>query len=113
MSKPAQQHIADNTPILVGAGQFTEHLQPDIDNPLSAPVELAARAAQAALDSAGGNISGGDIEAIATIRLFSDSAPAWACPFGRSDNPPASIARRIGARPNWNIYSNAGGDQPL
>ena len=107
------QAIPDNTPLLIGAGQYTEQLPSSGDGPLNSPVELAARAAKLAIESAGGSLTGSDIDAIATIRLFSDSAPAWACPFGRSDNPPASIARRIGARPNWNIYSNAGGDQPL
>ena len=113
MSIDSNPQLADNTPILVGAGQYTEHLSADAEPALNPPVELAARAAVKAIASTGGNFSASDIEAIATSRLFSDSAPAWACPFGRSDNPPESIARRIGATPRERIYSDAGGTQPL
>ena len=113
MSSDSNPQLADNTPILVGAGQYTEHLSAGVEPALNPPVELAARAAANAVASTGGNFSAADIEAIATIRLFSDSAPAWACPFGRSDNPPESIAQRIGAAPRERIYSDAGGTQPL
>ncbi|TDG14845.1 acetyl-CoA acetyltransferase [Seongchinamella unica] len=115
MSSDSNLQLADNTPILVGTGQYTEQL-PANGEPalaLTPPVELAARAAADAVTSTGGHFSAADIETIATIRLFSDSAPVWSCPFGRSDNPPESIARRIGASPRERIYSDAGGTQPL
>ncbi len=74
-------------------------------------MELAARAARAALADAG---CGADaVDSIAVIRLFSDSAPAWKCPFGGSNNPPESVARRLGIEVRDRLYSNAGGTQPM
>ena len=105
--------MPDNTPIIVGAGQFTEHLPKKGEAALSAPMQLAARASQAAINDAGGKLRGSDIDTIAAIQLFSDSVPAWACPFGRSNNPPESIARQIGAAPERRIYSTIGGTLPL
>lgn len=107
------QQLPDNTPIIVGAGQHTEHITDPASAPLSGPMDLAAQAARIALDDAGGKLRATDIDAIAAIRLFSDSAPAWACPFGGSDNPPESIASRLGASPRKRIYSDANGAQPL
>lgn len=104
--------VPDNAPVLVGAGQFTEPLAQS-DPLLNPPMALAASAATRAVGDAGGALSPADIDTIAFIRLFADSAPAWACPFGGSDNPPESVARRIGASPGRRIYSNAGGTQPL
>ncbi|MEP5568582.1 MAG: hypothetical protein ABJN62_12150 [Halioglobus sp.] len=113
MDRSQHQHLPDNTPILVGSGQYTE--QPDSQDAaqLNPPMELAARASQRAIDDAGGALQAADIDAIAVIRLFSDSAPAWACPFGRSDNPPQSVAHRLGASPQSRIYSTLGGNEPL
>ena len=103
--------LPDHTPIIVGSGQYTETLVEGETPLLNPPMSLAATASQRALDDAG--ISAEQVDTISVIRLFSDSAPAWRCPFGGSDNPPASIARRIGAKPAQRIYSNAGGTQPL
>ena len=100
----------DHTPIIVGSGQYTELLADGETPLLNPPMALAATASQTALDDAG--IPADQLDTIAVIRLFSDSAPAWRCPFGGSDNPPASIAQRIGAQPAQRIYSNAGGTQP-
>lgn len=105
--------VPDNTPIIVGAGQFTEHLPTEGEAPLRTPMDLAAIASKSAIDDAGGTLRGSDIDTIAVIRLFSDTAPIWACPFGRSNNPPESIARQIGAVPERRIYSTPGGTQPL
>lgn len=113
MDRSQHQQIPDNTPILVGAGQYTEQLESQSPAQLNPPMELASRASQLAIDDAGGTLQAGDIDAIAVIRLFSDSAPAWACPLGRSDNPPQSIAHRLGANPQRRIYSALGGNQPL
>lgn len=104
--------VPDNWPVIVGAGQVTEPLAGS-DAPLTAPMQLAANAGRMALADAGGDAHAACIDTVATIRLFSDSAPAWACPFGRSDNPPDTVARSIGATPERLIYSNAGGTQPL
>lgn len=108
-----EENIPDNTPIIVGAGQYTEHIDPGSEPPLHSPAELATRACFAALKDSSGSVSAADIDTIAFIRLFSDSAPAWACPFGGSNNLPESVAQQIGASPRRRIYSNLGGTQPL
>jgi len=74
-------------------------------------MQLAATACQMALQDAG--VRAVDIDTIAVIRLFSDSAKTWASPFGGSNNPPESVARRIAANPGQRIYSCAGGTEPL
>ncbi len=99
--------LADTTPILVGAGQVVQR-----EATTDSPMKLAAEAARRALDHAGGS---GLVEAIDTIsvtRLFSDSMGMPPCPFGRSDNPPASLARAIGASPAHFIYGQVGGNEP-
>jgi acetyl-CoA C-acetyltransferase len=101
------ENVADNTPILVGAGQVVER-----EATHNSPMNLAARAAADAVANCGGSNIAGAIDTIAVVRLFSDSAPMWACPFGRSNNPPQSIAAHIGANPTERIYSQTGGNQP-
>lgn len=112
-SNAIKTHVPDNTPIIVGAGQYTQRITSGQEPPLSAPMDLAATASKLALRDAGGTLQADDINCIAVSRLFSDSAPAWACPFGASDNPPQSIAHRIGATPQQRIYGTIGGTQPL
>lgn len=103
--------IPDNTPIIIGVGQHVERLAADALPPFTPAVGLAATAAQAALADA--NVAASEIDTICMIRLFADSAPAWRCALGRSDNPPESVARRIGTAPARRIYSNSGGTEPL
>ena len=101
------QGLADNTPILVAAGQHVER-----EASLRSPIDIAAIAAQNALDDAGLDDASA-LDTIAVVRLFSDSAPNWQTAFGRSNNPPLSIAGRISAKPAHAIYSEVSGTQPL
>lgn len=99
--------LPDNTPILVGAGQVVQR-----EATADSPMTLAAEAGRAALASAGGQ---GLVEAIDTVsitRLFTDSMGIPPCPFGRSDNPPMSVARALGAAPTHCIYGQVGGNEP-
>jgi acetyl-CoA C-acetyltransferase len=109
MNNPMQT-LPDNTPIIVGVGQYVKHLHPDSKPPFSSPMKIASEAAKVALADAG--IAASEIDTIAIIRLFSDSAKAWASPFGGSNNPPESLARHIGAAPRARIYSDSGGTEP-
>lgn len=99
------------TPILVGAGQVVQRQA----NGMS-PMELAAVAATNALKDC--KASSGDasiaeaIDTICVTKLFSDMGHLWACKWGRSNNPPESIARVIGATPAHRIYTQTGGNQP-
>lgn len=102
--------LPDNTPIIIGAGQHVERLdQPD--PPLSPPLALAAEASRKALRDAG--VEAARVDAIGVVRLFSDSPGVWQSPFGGSNNPPESVARRLGANPAHRVYSGTGGTEPL
>ncbi|MEM6963073.1 MAG: hypothetical protein AAF550_15205, partial [Myxococcota bacterium] len=91
----------------VGAGQSVER-----DYSESSPMDLAGTAAKAAILNSGGDRIADAIDTIAFVKLFSDSAPIWACKLGRSSNPPESVARRIGAKPRDRIYSETCGSVP-
>ncbi len=97
----------DNCPILVGAGQCVER-----DYTQSSPMDLAGRAASSAIEACGGTGVAAVIDTIAVIKIFSDSAPMWTSKLGRSNNPPQSVATRIGAAPEHRIYSVTGGNEP-
>ncbi|CAA0106158.1 Uncharacterised protein [Halioglobus japonicus] len=111
MPVPDSQSLPDNTPIIIGAGQYVERLNKQSTPPFSAPMELAATACKMALQDAG--VAAAEVDTIAVIRLFADTVKVWASPLGGSNNPPESIARRIGAAPTHRIYSNASGTEPL
>lgn len=103
--------LPDNTPILVGAGQCVDRLAKNAQPPFTSPVALAAHSSRHALEESG--VPAQTLDTIAVIRTFADAAAAWQAPFGKSTNPPESIARRLGATPQHRIYSNAGGTQPM
>jgi len=101
----------DRTPVIVGAGQYTQKdVAPDDALP---PVGIATEAARAAIAAAGAK---GDLVAaldtIAVTRTYSDSLPRRSHDNGRAGNPPRSLARDIGADPARAVYSEAGGDVP-
>jgi acetyl-CoA C-acetyltransferase len=99
--------VHDNTPILVGAGQYVEREAGD-----SSPMKIASAAAANAIDACGGSQVAAAIDTIAVVKIFSDSAKLWFSDQGRSNNPPQSIARDIGANPDSRIYSQIGGNEP-
>ena len=105
--------MEDSTPILVGAGQFTEKdVPPEQAQP---PMGIAEAAAAAALvDSGIGSELAAHIDTVFAIRIFPDSTnrPRLQIPFGRAENPPRAIARRIGANPVNAVYGNVGGNTP-
>ena len=99
-------------PVLVGSAQFTQR-EPDPKAAL-APIDLMARVARlAAEDSGAGDRLLAELDSIAVIRLFADTSPRFACPFGRYANPPLSLARRIGAEQAKRlVYTHPGGNMP-
>lgn len=102
----------DNTPVIVGAGQYTERLDAADYRGLSA-VEVAAEAARAAFaDALSLERLGPEIDLVATTRTFEDSAPHLAFPFGKSDNFPRSICARLGIDPAEAVWEDLGGDTP-
>ncbi|MEM1113960.1 MAG: hypothetical protein AAGI11_18745 [Pseudomonadota bacterium] len=101
--------IPDSTPIIAGAAQLTA--RPDPARGIPAPMDLFADAGRRALADAG--CAADQLDTIAAIRLFSDTVKTWASPFGGSNNPPESVARRLGANIERRIYSNASGTEPV
>jgi len=101
--------MQDNTPILIGAGQAVDSVPEDLTQ-ASSHADMAGRAAQAALQDAG--IDGALIDWLACVRTFSDSSPAYTCPFGGPDKFPRAIAARIDAAPAQAIYGVIGGQSP-
>lgn len=105
------EHLTDNTPILVGAGQCVDRLTENAQPPFSSPIALASAASKHVLTEIG--MPAKALDTIAVIRTFADAAPAWQATLGSSNNPPESIAQRLGATPSHRIYSNAGGTEPM
>lgn len=73
-------------------------------------MDLAGRALQAAIDDceASGDVAGA-IETLIAIRQFENSYASAVAPFGMSNNPPRSIAKRVGANPETAILEVTGG----
>ncbi|RUP02811.1 MAG: acetyl-CoA acetyltransferase [Mycobacterium sp.] len=104
-------NLDPRTPVVVGVGQAAER----IDDPgyrAMSPVELAAAAAQAALDDCGATAVAAEVDTIAALRQFEISGPTANAPLGRSNNYPRSVAKRIGAEPRRAILESVGGQGP-
>lgn len=101
--------IDPRTLVLVGTGQYVDR----IGDPATGlgPSDMLAEVARRAMADAGIDRPT-EIESIAVVRLFADSAPMYKPPFGGSSNYAASIARRIGANPRETFYGPVGGNTP-
>ena len=106
--------VSDSTPILIGGGQYTGREE----DPLKAlsPMGIAAAAATAALADAGleARALAKEVDTLAVVRIFPDSfnRARMPNPFGRAENPPRAVARRLGADPSNAIYGHVGGNTP-
>ncbi|MET0362082.1 MAG: acetyl-CoA acetyltransferase [Sphingobium sp.] len=104
--------VADNTPVIVGVGQAVERLG-SADYQGKSPADIAAAAAQAAIDDSGlRDNARAEIEVVGGIRTFEDSAPLPAV-FGKPDKYPLAVAARLGITPRVAILEKAGGQSPL
>lgn len=102
----------DLTPVVIGVGEASERIEAEGYEALS-PAELAGRAARAALgDALSVEALAGHVDVIATVRQFETSHPRAVAPFGRADNFPRAVARRIGANPGRAIVEPVGGQGP-
>ncbi len=102
----------DNTPVIIGVGEASERIDAPAYEALS-PADLAGRAAAAALgDALSVEVLAPHIGVIAAIRQFEVSGPKVVAPFGRADNFPRAVARRIGADPARAILEPVGGQGP-
>lgn len=102
--------MKDLTPVIIGVGEASERIDAP-DYAALSPVELAARAAKAACEDTGADVAPA-IDVIAAIRQFEVSGPQAVAPFGKSDNFPRSVAKRIGADPARAILEPVGGQGP-
>jgi acetyl-CoA C-acetyltransferase len=106
--------VDDRTPVIIGVGEASERID-SADYQALSPADLAGRAAAAALDDAlggGGRALADHLQVIAAIRQFEISISKAAAPFGRADNFPRAVARRIGAEPARAILEPVGGQGP-
>ncbi|OBK84591.1 acetyl-CoA acetyltransferase [Mycolicibacter sinensis] len=103
--------IDPRTPVVVGVGQAAERID-DADYRAMSPVELAAAAAQAALEDCGGQHVVSAIDAVVATRQFENSIPKAPAPLGKSNNFPRSVARLIGADPARAVLDKVGGQGP-
>jgi acetyl-CoA C-acetyltransferase len=104
--------VDEDTPVIIGVGEASERIDQPTWEGLS-PADLAARAAAAALaDARAGQPLASHIDVIAGVRQFETSAPRAQAPFGRADNFPRAVGRRIGADPARAILEPVGGQGP-
>lgn len=99
-------------PVLVGAGQVTQH-EPDPARAAHA-LDLTAEAVRKAAGDA--NVGAALLQALDTIvviRSFADTSWRFRSPFGSPKNPPRSIANRIGnTSARRLVYTHPGGNMP-
>jgi acetyl-CoA C-acetyltransferase len=100
-----------DVPILIGVGEASERIGA-ADYAALSPVELASRAAAAAIADAGAPALAAQIDVIAAIRQFEVSGAHARAPFGVSNNFPRSVAKRVGADPERAILEVVGGQGP-
>lgn len=102
----------EQTPVIIGVGEASERIDAS-DYAASSPVALASAACRAAIaDAQGDGPIAPAVDLIAAIRQFEVSGPAAVAPFGRADNFPRAVARRIGADPDRAIVESVGGQGP-
>ena len=103
--------MRDDTPVLIGAGQFTYRGKPES---APSPLELLKIAAERAAADAGLDVAAlAQLDAVAVVGFTVDAPGALqALPFPRLKNPPASLARELGASPTYAPYSHMGGNSP-
>jgi len=101
----------ESTPVLIGAGQFT--FRGDAAE-APTPLEMLRIVALAAARDAG--LGKGDLAALDGVGVvgFTIDAPGALerIPVPRLVNPPASLAKALGAAPRWAVYSHMGGNGP-
>lgn len=98
------------TPVLVGCGDVTDLTTPATD--ARAPIDLIARAGRLALDDTGASGMAAAVDTVAMLRMFADMPSRFSTPFGRSTNPPKSVAQRLGVNASRYIYTSNGGNLP-
>ncbi|MDP5102312.1 MAG: acetyl-CoA acetyltransferase [Erythrobacter sp.] len=109
MSTEQNSVVPDNTPVIIGVGQYSERVGEPGYAALSY-MDLGGRALAAAIaDSAASESVADAIDTLAAIRAFEMSRPDRTPPFGAASNVPRAIAQRVGANPARAILTTTGG----
>ena len=96
------------TPVLIGAGQFTYRGDPGASPSPGALLKIAAE--RAAADAGIGAAGLAAIDGLAVAGFTIDAPGSTRSAIPHSSNPPASLAKQIGAAPGWAVYSHMGGN---
>lgn len=103
--------MRDDTPVLIGAGQFTWRGAPAESPTPLALLKIAAERATGDAGLAARALAG--LDGLAVVGFTIDAPGQLAkMPIPRLKNPPASLARALGAAPRWSVYSHTGGNTP-
>ena len=101
----------DRAPVLIGAAQFSWRGPADTAPDSLANVLRAAR--EAAIDAGLTPDALRHLDAIGVVGFTLDAPGALAAlPVPRLRNPPAALARSLGATPRWARYTEMGGNSP-
>jgi acetyl-CoA C-acetyltransferase len=101
--------VPDNTPVIIGVGQYSERVG-ELGYAALSYMDLGGRALAAAIADSGasGDVAGA-IDTLAAIRAFEMSRPGREPPFGAASNVPRALAKRVGANPRRAILTTTGG----
>jgi acetyl-CoA C-acetyltransferase len=100
----------DRTPVLIGAGQFTYRGDPAVSPSPQALLKIAAERAAADAGVGAADLRALDSLAVAGFTIDAQGSNRGGIPH--SANPPASLAKALGATPKWAVYSHMGGNTP-
>src|SRR3954469_17647330 len=97
-------------PVLIGAGQFTFRGDPAASPSPTALLKIAAE--RAAADAGIGAAALAQIDSLAVAGFTIDAPGSTRGTIPHSRNPPARLAKDLGATPRWAVYSHMGGNTP-
>ena len=101
----------EDTPVLIGAGQFTYRGEANVSPSPLRMIKIAAE--RAAADAGLGAEKLAGLDALAVVGFTLDApGNTGRFPFPRLHNPPASLAKRLGANPRYAVYTHMGGNTP-
>jgi acetyl-CoA C-acetyltransferase len=103
--------MRDDTPVLIGAGQFTYRGAAEAS---PSPLKMIKIAAERAATDAGLEASAlAGLDTLAVVGFTVDAGGALQrLPFPRLKNPPQALAKAFGATPRYAPYTHMGGNTP-
>jgi acetyl-CoA C-acetyltransferase len=103
--------MRDDTPVLIGAGQFTYRGAPEAS---PSPLTLIRTASERAAADAGLTLDAlSGLDTVAVVGFTIDAGGALArAPFPKLRNVPLALAKALGASPRYAPYTRLGGNTP-